>query len=97
MSIENKEKEREDLKSSFLCGVGIEKVDITDLETSKHIKELGFNLPTHWYWLDENLPYVEKGLYRVKMDKRRMNHNNYDSFIYSAPTREELLKWENNI
>lgn len=51
----------ENIKANFLCGVGIENVDVVDLETAKHIKKLGFNKPTHWYWQDKTLPYVEKG------------------------------------
>lgn len=86
----------ENIKANFLCGVGIENVDVVDLETAKHIKKLGFNKPTHWYWQDKTLPYVEKGLKRVKHKQRRMNHNKYDEWIYSAPTRDEFLCWVNS-
>ena len=55
---------------SFLCGAGIENVDVVDLETAKYIKKLGFNKPTHWYWQDKTLPFVEKGLKRVKHKQR---------------------------
>ena len=78
---------------NFLCGVGIENVDVVDLETAKHLREFGFDKPTHWYWLDKTLTFVEKGLKRVKMGKRRINHNKYDEFVYSAPTREEVGRW----
>ncbi len=83
--------------ASFLCGVGIENVDVVDLNTAKKIKEMGFNEPTHWYWVDEELPFVKKGIKRVKIGKRRMRHNNYDSFIYAAPTRTEFNKWLNSL
>ena len=83
--------------ASFLCGVGIENVDVVDLETAKCIKKLGFDKPTHWYWQDKTLPFVEKGLKRVKYNKRRMNHNKYDEWIYSAPTRDELVRWVNSL
>ena len=83
--------------ASFLCGVGLENVDVVDLKTAKYLKQLGFNKPTHWYWLDKDLQFVNRGLKRVKMDKRRMNHNRYDEFIYSAPTRGELVRWVNSL
>lgn len=80
----------------FLPKVGIEEVDIVDLETAKLIKLQGFNIPTHWYYQDKDLPYCESGLKRVKNGKNRRNHNKYDDFIFSAPTRGELNKWFNN-
>ncbi len=86
-----------DVIASFLCGVGVENVDVVDLETAKYIKELGFDKPTHWYWQDKTLPYVEKGLKRVKYKQRRRNHNKYDEWIYSAPTRDELMRWVNSL
>ena len=86
-----------DVIASFLCAVGIENVDVVDLETAKYIKKLGFDKPTHWYWQDKTLKFVEKGLKRVKMGKRRMNHNKYDEWIYSAPTRDELVRWVNSL
>ena len=63
----------DDIRANFLCGVGLENVDVVDLETAKHIKKLGFNKPTHWYWLDKELSFVPKGLKRVKMHKRRID------------------------
>ena len=84
-----------DFIAIFLCGVGIENVDVVDLETAKYIKKLGFNKPTHWYWQDKTLTFVEKGLKRVKYKQRRMNHNKCDHF-YSAPTRDELVSWVNS-
>jgi hypothetical protein len=34
----------------FIPCVGIEKVEVVDLETAKHLKFCGFDKPTHWYW-----------------------------------------------
>jgi hypothetical protein len=78
----------------FIPCVGIEKVEVVNLDTAKFLKENGFNIPTHFYWQDISLPFVERGLKRVKYGKRRMNHNRYDEWIYSAPTKEQLLKWK---
>jgi len=72
----------------FLFGI-----DVVDLETAKYLKSIGYNKPTYWYYLDKDLPFNRKGLKRVKLDKRRMNHNKFDDFIYSAPTREEFKIW----
>jgi hypothetical protein len=84
-----------DTIAGFLYHVGLENVDVVDLETAKRIKKIGFNKPTYWYWQDKTLPFVEKGLKRVKYNKRRMNHNRYDEWIYSAPTRDEIARWVN--
>lgn len=67
--------------------------DIVDLEGARHLRQLGFDLPTEFYYLDKTLPYVEKGLKRIKPGKRRMNHNAYDKFVYSAPTKEQIKLW----
>lgn len=93
----DKLKKQSDFIPIFLCGVGIENVDVVDLETAKYIKKLGFNKPTHWYWQDKILPFVEKGLKRVKYKQRPMNHNKYDDWIYSAPTRDDLMSWINSL
>lgn len=82
---------------SFLGGVGIEQIDVVDLPTAKFIKEHGFDKPTHYYYVDGNVSYVKNGLKRVKMNQRRMNHNKYDDFIYSAPTKEECVRWVNSL
>lgn len=74
---------------AFLCSVGFDCVDVVDLETAKYLKSIGYNKPTYYYWLDRDLVCLEKGLKRVKMKARRMNHNRFDEFIYSAPTREQ--------
>lgn len=82
-----------DKNIQFINGVGIESVDVVDLETAKFLKNNGFDKPTHWYWQDNELSFVEKGLKRVKYGKRRMNHNKYDEWIYSAPTKNDVIKW----
>lgn len=79
--------------ANFLFGVGIEQVDVVDLDTAKYLKSIGYNKPSHWYWQDKTLSFVEKGLKRVKYKQRRMNHNKYDEWIYSAPTRDEVNSW----
>lgn len=71
--------------------------EIVSLEQAKHLKELGFNYPTYHYYLDKDLAYVPMGLKRVKVGKRRMSHNKYDDFIYSAPTPDELKNWKNKL
>lgn len=38
----NKNLIMENIKANFLCGVGIENVDVVDLETAKHIKKTWF-------------------------------------------------------
>lgn len=70
-------------------------LDVVSLEIAKEIKAEGFNLPTYFYYLDKDMSFNEKGLKRVKLGKRRMNHNKFDEFIYSAPTLEEYNKWKN--
>ena len=70
-----------------------DKNGVVTLETAKQLKQFGFNKPTYHYYLDKNLPFVQTGLRRVKFGKRRINHNKYDEFIYSAPTRDEFKNW----
>lgn len=73
--------------------ISVGDIDVVDLESAKRIKSEGFDKPTYWYWMDGELTFVEKGLKRVKMGKRRMNHNKYDEWIYSAPTKDEFFNW----
>ena len=68
--------------------------NIVTLETAKKLKASGFDVPTYHYYLDKDLPFVSKGLHRVKLDDKRMNHNKYDEFIYSAPDSDELKNWK---
>jgi len=76
-----------------MAGISNLKSDVAPLELAKQLKKRGFDKPTHHYWLDKDLTFVKKGLKRVKAGKRRMNHNKYDDFIYSAPTKDEMIKW----
>lgn len=68
------------------------------LEDAKKLKELGYSKKCNWYYLGLDIPHVEKGL---KYSDKSMNHNMYDEFIYSAPSKEcleviKLLKKVNN-
>jgi hypothetical protein len=72
-------------------------VEVVTMEQAKSLKKMGFVYPTYHYYLDKDLPFVQKGLKRVKEGKRRMNHNKYDDFIYSAPTMGELKDWKNKL
>jgi len=65
---------------------------IVDIELAKKLKEEGYSIPTEYFYQDIDLPYSEKGLKKTK-NGERMNHNNYDDFIYSAPMRQEAIEW----
>lgn len=80
-------------KITYILKVGLGGVDVVDLATAKYIKTLGYNIPSYWYWRDGTIPFVKNGLFRIKYKSRRMNHNRYDEWIYSAPTRDEVMKW----
>lgn len=62
--------------------------NIVDLEFAKRLKAEGYHKPCEHYWLDKDLSFVKKGLKKTKNGKK-MNHNKYDDFIYSAPTVNE--------
>jgi hypothetical protein len=66
---------------------------IVDLDVAKEIKKIGFSLPTEYYWLDKDLPFVKKGLKRNKHGEK-INNNEFDEYIYSAPTTEEYEYWK---
>lgn len=70
--------------------------DVVDLESAKKLKRYGFAKPTYYYYVDANLYYVQNGLKRVKIGENRMNHNKYDSFIFSAPSQHDAAKWLKN-
>jgi len=57
------------------------------LEEAKELKKNGFNKTTNYYYQDIDLPYSSKGL---KHSKTKINHNNFDDFIYSAPCKNNL-------
>lgn len=56
-----------------------------NLELAKKIKELGYNTPCEFYYQDIDLPYSPKGLKKTK-NGEKLNHNDYDDFVYSAPS-----------
>jgi hypothetical protein len=66
--------------------------NIVSLEIAKAIKSEGFKKPTNAYYQDKDLAFCEKGLKFMKNGKT-LNHNKYDSFIYSAPTLIEYNNW----
>lgn len=63
-----------------------------NLTFAKRLKEQGFNKPCEYYYQDKDLSFCKGGLKKTK-DGQKMNHNEYDSFIYSAPTIKEAAKW----
>jgi hypothetical protein len=63
----------------------MENTKLVDLEMAKSLKEKGYDKPCEYYFLDKDVPYVEKGLKKTK-NGELLNHNAYDEFIYSAPT-----------
>ena len=65
---------------------------IVDLEFAKRLKAEGYSKPTEYYWQDKDLSFVKKGLKKTK-NGEKMNHNEYDEFIYSAPTLREGVEW----
>ncbi len=67
---------------------------IVSLEIAKKLKAEGYKKPTTYFYQDKNLPFSDKGLKHVK-NSRKMNHNRYDEFIYSAPTIIEYENWIN--
>lgn len=72
-------------------------MDIIDLNIAKRLKRNGFNVPTKYFYLDKKLSFVEPGLKWVKEGERNMNHNRYDDFIYSAPTKEVAIYFLNKL
>jgi len=71
--------------------------EIVSLETAKLLKSKGFSKPTEYFYLDEDLPFVNKGLKRVKFGKRKINHNRFDEIIYSAPSQKDADNFLNKI
>lgn len=81
------------IELTTIPNVGWDNLDVVDLNTAKQLKEAGYDKPSYYYWQDKELLFVKKGLKRVKQGKRRMNHNKYDSWIYSAPARKDAEKF----
>lgn len=67
-----------------------ERKEIVDLQSAKYLKKIGYNFSSNWYWQDKDVPYVKAGL---KHTTAVLNHNDYDEWIYSAPTKEDIMKW----
>ncbi len=61
---------------------------LVDLELAKRLKAEGYWRPCEYFWQDRDLSFSPSGLKKTKNGKK-MNHNNYDDFIYSAPTLRE--------
>lgn len=70
----------------------MENTKLVDLEMAKSLKEKGYDKPCEYYFLDKDVPYVEKGLKKTK-NGELLNHNAYDDFIYSAPSVDEGLEY----
>lgn len=68
----------------------IQTENIVDLELAKRLKTEGYHKPTEYYWLDRDLPFCPRGLKKTKNGKK-MNHNKFDEFIYSAPSIKEAV------
>lgn len=56
------------------------------LEQAKLLKSLGYKKPCYFYYVDTDVPYVPRGM---RNSERRMNHNRYDNFVYSAPDKND--------
>lgn len=65
---------------------------IADIELCKKLREEGYSKPTEYFWQDKDLPYLPAGLRKMKEGKK-INHNNYDDFLFSAPTKQEAVEW----
>ena len=63
-----------------------------DLELAKRLKEEGYSKPCEYFWQDRDLSFSPSGLKKTKNGKK-MNHNKYDDFIYSAPPLGEAISW----
>jgi len=59
-----------------------------DLDFAKQLKAEGYWRPTEYFYQDIDLPHCKKGLKKTK-NGLKINHNNFDVFIYSAPSRRE--------
>lgn len=65
---------------------------LVDLELAKRLKEEGYWRPCKYFYQDKDLPFSKSGLKWCKNDEK-MNHNQYDDFIYSAPTLQEGIDY----
>lgn len=65
---------------------------LVDLELAKILKKEGYSKPCEYFWQDRDLSFSLSGLKKTKNGKK-MNHNKYDDFIYSAPSLGEAISW----
>ncbi len=65
---------------------------LVSLEIAKELKSQGYHKPCEFYYLDKDLPFCPKGLGQTKHG-RKINHNRFDDFIYSAPTISEAFDY----
>ena len=64
---------------------------VVSLEEAKNLKADGFNKPCECFYVDKHdIPCIKLGLHMVSLNDRKMNHNKYDHFIFSAPYRHEV-------
>lgn len=63
-----------------------------NLKFAKRLKSEGYSHPCEYFWQDIDLPHSPSGLKRTK-NGEKLNHNAYDSFIYSAPTAHDGVDW----
>lgn len=58
------------------------------LEEAKKLKALGYSEKCYWYYVDRvDIPNVTAGL---KYDNEHfINHNEFDEFVYSAPSKSD--------
>ena len=66
-----------------------------DLELAKKLKVEGYSKPCEYFWQEKDLTFSPSGLKKTKAGKK-MNHNIYDDFIYSAPPLGEAISWIRN-
>lgn len=67
---------------------------IVSLEQAKVLKENGYCEPTECYYQFKDIPYSTAGL-KFGKNGKKINHNQFDDFIYSAPTIKEYLTFIN--
>ena len=65
---------------------------IVDIEFAKNLKDKGFNKPCEYFYQSIDLPYSPNGLKKTK-NGEKIDHNSYDTFIYSAPTIKECIDY----
>lgn len=69
---------------------------IVDIDTAKRLRAQGFDQPTNLFYQDIDLPNLPAGLRAMKGDDE-LNHNAFDEFLFSAPTKEVAVKWLLNL